>query len=37
MNDKFYDYIIDSFYETANYRPRDRQAQKNYKRIISQN
>ena len=34
---KFYDYIIDSFYETANYRPRDGQAQKNYKRIISQN
>ena len=34
---KFYDYIIDSFYKTANYRPRDGQAQKNYKRIISQN
>ena len=34
---KFYDYIIDSFYETALYRPRDGQAQKNYKRIISQN
>ncbi len=31
---KFYDYIIDSFYETASYRPRDGETQKNYKRIV---
>ncbi|MCW3160825.1 DEAD/DEAH box helicase family protein [Chryseobacterium oryctis] len=31
---KFYYYIIDSFYETASYRPRDGETQKNYKRIV---
>lgn len=31
---KFYDYIIDSFYKTASYRPRDGETQKKYRRIV---